>query len=164
MKRLSAVLLLAVVSAGAHAWPPPGPPDAFVPRGGTLEICTAQVDGDNVVLLWAGTRLVPEKRVVTRKVEGKDVQVEVTVAVPVVQQRKDKVALKEVRAFGGDGRPLPPEALAARLKQPTTVLTTHGGWLGNDAPFRGLLRDDAVVLLLPTPEKGPPPPPLPPEK
>src|SRR5262249_11678061 len=121
MKRLLlAVLGLAVVSAAAHAWPPPGPPDVLVPRGGTLDICTAQVDGGDVVLLWAGTRTVYEKRVVTKKVEGKDVPVEVTVAVPVAQQRKDKIALKEVRAFGGDGRPLPPEALADRLKQPTT--------------------------------------------
>jgi hypothetical protein len=133
------------------AWSQPGS------RFGKLEINTAKIEGDNLVLEAPVVIRENVKRVVIKKVDGKDVAVEEIVPVERIVMQTVKYPLKDVSAYGGDGKGISADKLPARLKEPTPVLVWGGGsrprlvgetdW--KDPPFRGLVRDDAIVLELP---------------
>jgi hypothetical protein len=144
MKRLFALFVLGIACAAVSAESP------HASHGGCLEMCMATVEGDNLVL--TATVLIPvyEKRLVKKKVDGKEVEVEETVQRTVAEQRTEKLALKKIEAFSGNGKPIPPQMLAARLKEPTPVFKSFG-WAG-DSPFKGQLRDEAIVLRVQMPD------------
>src|SRR5437899_381061 len=127
MKRVLAVFVLAVVCAV------PAVP-AQSPHGGCLEMCMAQLDGNELTLRSVVTHMVYEQRVTTKKVDGKEVEVVETVIRPVTMERVQKVDLKKTEAFSGSGKPIGREVLATQLRKPAPVLISYG-WTG-DSPFR----------------------------
>jgi RNA polymerase sigma factor (sigma-70 family) len=59
-----------------------------------------------------------------------------------------------VRAYGADGKEIAGKALAARLRKETPVLVSDDGEM-IDPEYRSLLRDDALILVLPAPDPPP---------
>jgi hypothetical protein len=88
-------------------------------------------------------------------VDGKATKMVVTEQQFVPVTERHAVPLKDVRAWTADGKVLDTDTLARRLDKRTPVLLSRDGRpLG--AAYRGLFRDDAVILALP-PMKAPEP-------
>jgi hypothetical protein len=173
MRRLVlAALLLAAAGTGAPAQikieaqpgdrpaviqPQPFPGANFGPQPRTV-----QIDGEDIVSEVQVTRFVP--KVVEQKVKIGDREEvrKVTMFVPETVMEKQKTALKDAKAFGADGKPLDADALKKRLAKPTVVLVTPFP-TPPTAEWQKVLRDDAVILVLPGPRVGFPPPPPPPD-
>jgi hypothetical protein len=144
MKRLLAVFVLGLACAALTAQ------GQSPPHGGCLEMCMAQLDGNELTLRSTVTHIVYEEVRVKKVVDGKEVEAREIRVVPRTTEQVRKVDLKKVEAFNGSGKPLGREVLTARLRNPAPVLASYG-WTG-DSPFKGQLREDAIVLRLPMPE------------
>jgi hypothetical protein len=153
-------------------FPGPGPGIGMPIPGFGFQPRTVKVDGDTLIYE------VPVTKFVTREVEQKikvgDKEETRKVLVPeiVTEMTQAKMALKDVKAFGADGKPLDADALKKRLAKPTVVLVSPmPGPLPKE--WAQLLKDDALVVHLPPnfplpdikpPDfKLPPPPPPPPD-
>jgi hypothetical protein len=97
-------------------------------------------------------QVVTETRTVTENGVTKNVAVAVPVQVQKIQARS--VPLKEVKAFDLDGRTVTPGRLAYMLKERTAVAISGGG-NKLDPAFRKILKDDALLLLVPLEEPVP---------
>jgi hypothetical protein len=156
VKSLCLALGLLAATGGARAYqtkpPPPPPPPPPIAQPG-LEFRVLQADGDRLVgertLVRYEAKVVVEKQLV----DGKEVAVEKREFVPAEYRVRDVFELKDVRAFGADGKAVEAADLKKRLARPTGVLTTTSEKLAREAGLRALLKDDALILVLPPPEK-----------
>jgi hypothetical protein len=134
---------------------PGGFPFGFQPR-------SVKVDGDNLVYEQPVSKFIQKE--VEQKVKIGDREEVRKVLVPeiVTEMTQMKVPLKEVKAFGADGKAVEADALAKRLAKPTVILYSP---MPNPPPadWQKLLRDDALVVYFPQRGGGflPPPPPPP---
>src|SRR5262245_1975486 len=112
MKRLilAAALLAAAGAARSQGRPPlprpPPPPPPPVMAAPGLPPHTVRVEGDQLLYERLRTELVTEKRTEKAEIDGKAVEREVTVYVPRTRKERVAVALDQVKAFGGDGKPV----------------------------------------------------------
>jgi len=176
MRRLLLAALILTVAGPAAAQekiePPrveikPGDPLVMPPmwgQFGAFQPRTVKVDGDDLVSEQQVTRFVQKVVEKTVKIGDKEETVKAVELVPVTEMVKSKTALKDVKAFSADGKPVAADDLKKRLAKPTVVLASP---LPGPPPaeWKQLLRDDALVVFLPP--QGPafplPPDPKPPQ-
>jgi hypothetical protein len=132
-----------------------------LPRGPQPRQALARVNNDQLILTEAQTVYVQQQRTVQEVVEGRVVQRTVTVAVPVVQTVEVKHALKDVRAFGTDGKKVEAKAVAEALDKRKPVLVSADG-RPVDPFYLKIIKEGTLVLVLPSPAVTPPPPVPPP--
>lgn len=97
---------------------------------------------------WATTQYVTETRTVTENGVSKTVNV----AVPVkgLRSNREELALRDVKAFDMDGREVTRGRVEHVLRERTAVVISYdSGKL--DPAFRRILRDDALLLVVPMP-------------
>jgi hypothetical protein len=164
-RTLAAVVLLLAV-AGLQAAPVPERPALEKPQTPPPTMAAAEIGKDGALLIER-TAVRSEVAQVTEEVVLPGGRKEArTRLVPrqVILTTMEKVELKDVQAFGSDGKQIDTAKLAELLKKSTPVLVSTDGQKV-DPYYLQLVKEGAVVLVLPAP-KAPAAPDraLPPEK
>jgi hypothetical protein len=135
-------LLCSVYSAA------PVPVQADKPIGPTPTFSVAKVEGERLTLTT--TRLVIEFVPTTQTVENGNKKVTQIVMVPVQKVISEVKAseIKDVKGFDTANKPIDAAKLAERLKTATPVVISADGQ-AIDETFRKLLKDDAILLIVP---------------
>jgi hypothetical protein len=165
MNRLKGCLALAAVCLALPAAAAPAPDTSPGPisdylrlRGKQAHMAAPramQVQGNEGALEVErqAVTYVAQTRVVTRKQNGREVQVQETVVVPVFQAYKTTAAVKDCKFFtvgkGGKLEPLDADKAAALLKKPTTVLTGESAEV--DPRYLEIVKPGTLYLVLPEP-------------
>jgi hypothetical protein len=132
----------------------PVPPQADKPIGATPTMSVAKVDGDRLTLTT--TRTVIEFVLETRTVDigGKTATQTVTIPVQKMISEVKACEMKDVKGFDPANKPIDAAKLAERLKAATPVFISADGQPIDEA-FRKLLKNDAILLIVPQGEPGP---------
>jgi hypothetical protein len=158
-----AALLPLTLAAPAPEEKPATLPTTPPPR--ITNVATLDPQAGEIVLHEVTQQAVPELRKQIRTVNGKAVEVEYTVYVPVLVQQQRKFSLKEGKALDTTGAPLEAAEVWKRLKVGAAVLVSGDG-NKVDPAYLGIVAKDAVILAfppgpdapIPQPAKIPPPP------
>lgn len=112
------------------------------------------------VVVAEGDKLMLEEQVVVTKavprteervVNGQKVTVTVLMSVPEYVTRRSAVNLKDVSVHDLAGARIDPERVAEMLKKPTAVIVSPSGEI--DKRIREILKDGALIVVLPPPSK-----------
>jgi hypothetical protein len=142
MKRILPALLALLVAESLFAAPVPEA------AGPAPDVAIVTRDGDNLVWDVTVYKAVPVAKEVVVVIDGKATKKVITETQMVPVHETQLLPLKDIRAWTADGKPLDAAALARRLDRKTPVLLSRDGRpLG--AAYRGLFRDDAIILALP---------------
>jgi hypothetical protein len=102
-----------------------------------------------IILHEVTQRVVPEVRKQIRTVNGKAVEIEMTVYVPVLEQRQRKLSLKEGKVFDTAGALMEAAEVWKRLKVGAAVLVSGDGKMVDPA-YLGIVTKETVILAFPT--------------
>ncbi len=152
MLQLLVIIALAAASVAlprsAETDQPPVPAPA--PR-----VSAAHVEGDNLYLVDVTTVFVPVQTKVKIKEGNKDCEKIVTEYRPVFEMRTSRYVLRDIQAFGTDGKPIDPKSLPDHLKKRVPVLLSADRQPVH--PFyRHIIKDGALILVLPPPNAAAP--------
>jgi hypothetical protein len=143
--------LLAALLPLALAAPAPDEKKVVLPASPPPRVgCVAALDpaAGEITLHEVSQQVVPELRTELRTINGKKVEVQVTVYQAVLVQQQRKLSLKEGKAFDTSGTSLEPEEVWKRLKIGTAVLISADG-NKVDPAYLGIIAKEAVILAIP---------------
>lgn len=161
MRAAIALLAVAVTSAVSFADEPPKPPAppiapgiavapvALVPSGGPV-LMMAKVD--NGLLVTEAYKQVPVQKAVQVKriVDGQTVEEVVTVTVIETVAEQQQRSLKGAKVTSG-GKELSEKELSEKLSETKAIVMSHGPI---NEKFKGLFKDDAILIEFPQPAFG----------
>ncbi len=115
-----------------------------------------------IVVAEGGNLIIEEQIVVSKSVprteeknlNGKRISVTVTVTVPEIVLKRSAVKLKDVSVHDLAGAKIDPDRVPEMLRKPTAVIISPVGEI--DKAFRAVLKDNALIVVLPPPATSPP--------
>jgi hypothetical protein len=155
--------LFSILTSSALAAPVPEQPDA-PPKGPPPLVMAVSVAPDGQVAIQRiVTEMVLEERTEKVRVGNQIVEQKVTVMVPVLRETRVALDSKDVQVLTADGKRVDPKDVRSLLKKTSPVLVSADG-KPVDPFYLRLVKENALIVILPQAGTVPTPAPLPPDR